>query len=76
MPIHPEARRSSPHAAARRRASEAKLRSLRKLQGQYMGLVRNLKPKQKAQIRAIREKQGYEAAIRRARRFAARGRAA
>jgi hypothetical protein len=37
-----------------------------KLQGQYMGLVRNLKPKQKAQLRAIREKKGYEGAIRKA----------
>jgi len=33
-----------------------------------MGLVRNLKPKQKAMLRAIREKQGYE--IKRARRIA------
>ena len=40
-----------------------------KLQGTYMGLVRNLKPKQKAQLRGIREKQGYEAAIRRVRRI-------
>ena len=38
-----------------------------KLQGQYMGLVRNLKPKHKAMLRAIREKKGYEAAIRMAR---------
>jgi len=54
---------------ARRRGSNAKLGSLPKLQGQYMGLVRNLRPKQKALLRVIREKHGYGAAIRRARRL-------
>ena len=34
-----------------------------------MGLVRNLRPKQKALLRVIREKHGYGAAIRRARRL-------
>ena len=41
-----------------------KVRALRKLQGKYMGYVRRLKPAEKARVRAVREKQGMQAAIR------------
>jgi hypothetical protein len=50
-------------ARVRRRLSP-KVRALRRQQGQYMGLVRRLKPAQKARVRAIREKKGLPAAIR------------
>jgi hypothetical protein len=38
-------------------------RAALKLQGQYMGYMRKLKPKQKAQVKAVREKKGIRAAI-------------
>jgi hypothetical protein len=41
-----------------------KVRALRRLQGKYMGYVRRLKPAEKARVRAVREKQGIQAAIR------------
>ena len=41
-----------------------------RLQGRYMGYMRQLKPKQKAQVRAVKEKMGIEAAIRKARQLA------
>jgi hypothetical protein len=41
-----------------------KTRALRRLQGKYMGYVRNLKPAEKARVKAVREKQGMQAAIR------------
>lgn len=37
-----------------------------KLQGRYMGYIRQLTPKQKADVRQVREKRGIEAAIKRA----------
>jgi hypothetical protein len=40
------------------------------LQGRYMGYVRQLKPRQKAQVRKIREMKGVRAAIARARALA------
>ena len=48
----------------RRVAISPKVRALRRLQGKYMGYVRRLKPAEKARVRAVREKQGMEAAIR------------
>ena len=42
-----------------------------KLQGQYMGFMRQLKPRQKAQVKAVREKKGMRAAIAMARRLVA-----
>jgi hypothetical protein len=52
-------------APARRRrvAISPKVRALRRLQGKYMGYVRRLKPAEKARVRAVREKQGMQAAI-------------
>lgn len=57
---------SSAVGRARRRLSP-KVRALRRQQGEYMGLVRRLKPVQKARVRALKEKKGLSAAIRAAR---------
>jgi hypothetical protein len=51
-------------AGARRRKLSPRVRSLRRLQGRYMGFVRRLKPAQKAKVRAVREKHGMLPAIR------------
>ena len=40
-----------------------KRRAALKLQGSYMGYLRNLKPRQKAQVKAVRAKRGIRAAI-------------
>jgi len=56
---------ASPRATQRRRvAISPKVRALRRLQGKYMGYVRRLKPAEKARVRAVRENQGMQAAIR------------
>ena len=47
----------------RRRAMSSRVRALRRLQGKYMGYVRNLKAAEKARVRSVREKQGMGAAI-------------
>jgi hypothetical protein len=47
----------------------AKARASLVLQGRYIGYLRHLKPRQKAQVRKIREAQGVRAAIARARRL-------
>jgi hypothetical protein len=49
---------------ARRVRMSPRVRALRKLQGQYMGYVRRLKPAEKGRVRGVREKQGMDAAIR------------
>lgn len=41
-----------------------------KLQGQYIGYLRNLKPRQKARVKALRAKKGLRAAVAMARRLA------
>lgn len=46
-----------------RRVLSAKTRALRRLQGKYMGYMRNLKASEKARVKAVREKRGIEAAI-------------
>jgi hypothetical protein len=51
-------------ARKRRVAISPKVRALRRLQGKYMGFVRRLKPAEKARVRAVREKEGMQAAIR------------
>ena len=48
----------------------AKARASLVLQGRYMGYMRQLKPRQKEQIRKIREVKGVKAAIMRARAIA------
>jgi hypothetical protein len=46
-------------------------RAALKLQGQYIGYLRNLKPRQKAQVKALRARKGLRAAIAMAKRVAA-----
>ena len=57
---------SKGNGRARPRLS-AKARASLVLQGRYMGFMRQLKPRQKAQVRKIREAKGVRAAIARAR---------
>ena len=64
-------RRRKPRAGARRAISR-KARASLVLQGRYMGYVRQLKPRQKAQVRKIKEAKGVRAAIERARELAGR----
>jgi hypothetical protein len=62
------------HAATPRRKptlSPARRRAL-KFQGQYMSEVRELGPRQKAQVKALRATKGVEAAIRYARKLSKR----
>ncbi len=47
-----------------------KARASLKLQGRYMGYMRQLKPREKAQVRRIKETKGVRAAIQRARKLA------
>jgi hypothetical protein len=69
-----EAVRKSAAAAGKRRTVRitAKRRAQLKLQGAYMGYVRQLKPAQKAKVKATKEKRGFEAAIRVAKRLTTR----
>jgi hypothetical protein len=55
-PGQPSARRP------RRKPSAKRLAALR-LQGRYMGYARNLGPRQKARVKALRASKGIEAAI-------------
>ena len=57
--------RSRPRLSAKARASMV-------LQGRYMGYMRQLKPRQKTQVRKIRETKGVRVAIQRAKDFAGR----
>src|SRR5579864_6970761 len=56
-------RRRIAKTTARRQRVSAKVRNLRKLQGRYMGLVRNLTAAQKAQVKKVKELKGYGAAF-------------
>jgi len=58
-------RRRKPRAGSRNALSR-KARASMVLQGRYMGFMRQLKPRQKAQVRKIREAKGVRAAIERA----------
>jgi hypothetical protein len=55
--------RRRPHLSAKARASLV-------LQGRYMGFMRQLKPRQKAQVRKIKEAKGVRAAIKKAKSIA------
>jgi hypothetical protein len=57
-------------SAARPITITPKRRAQLKLQGAYMGYMRQLAPRVKAQVKAVKEKKGFEAAIRLARRLA------
>lgn len=61
---------SPPKGSSRKLSPRA--RAALKLQGRYMGFMRQLKPRQKADVRAVREKKGIETAIKRARQMADR----
>jgi hypothetical protein len=58
-------RRPRPRLSPQRRAAL-------KLQGQYMGYLRNLKPRQKSQVKALRQSKGISPAIALARRLGSR----
>jgi hypothetical protein len=64
----------SPASNAKARRGSLKLspkrRAALKLQGQYMGYIRNLKPRQKARVKALKAKKGYRPAIALAKRLA------
>ncbi len=64
-------RRRKPRVGSRRRLS-AKARASLKLHGKYIGYLRHLKPRQKVQVRKIREAKGVRAAIVRAKQLAMR----
>ena len=59
---HAPANRSSSRARRKLTLSPARRAAL-KLQGQYMGYIRNLTPKQKAQVKALKVKKGMRPAI-------------
>jgi len=54
------------------RRLSAKARASLKLHGKYIGYLRHLKPRQKVQVRKIREAKGVRAAIVRAKQLAMR----
>lgn len=74
LAIGPTRRASSQGQKVRRRPRlSAKARSALKLQGRYMGFMRQLKAKQKVRVREIRESQDVRAAIIFARRLLGKG---
>jgi len=62
------AKRSAKNPRRKLRLSAARRKTL-KLQGSYMGYMRQLRPKQKALVKAVKEKKGFPAAIAVARRM-------
>lgn len=62
-------RKGKATARPRRLKLTPKRRAQLKLQGLYMTYFRQLGPTQKARVRAVKEKRGFEAAIRIARRL-------
>lgn len=66
-------KRQRPTTAAKRTLKlTPKRRAALKLQGAYIGHMRHLKPRQKAEVKAIREKRGMEAAVALAKRLSRR----
>ena len=63
-PLVREAEKAARRSISNRtlRLSPARRRTLR-LQGSYMGYMRQLKPKQKARVKALKQKKGFPAAI-------------
>jgi hypothetical protein len=53
----------SPSGPRRKLTITPKRRSQLKLQGQYMGYMRQLSPAQKKRVRAVKERSGHRAAI-------------
>ena len=64
------AARNVPSRTRRKLRITPKRRAQLKLQGAYMGYMRQLNPRQKARVKSLKEKQGYEAAIRMAKKIA------
>jgi len=62
------AKRSAKNPRRKLRLSPARRKTL-KLQGSYMGYMRQLKPAQKARVKAVKERKGFAAAIAVARRM-------
>lgn len=52
-----------PKPAIKAKAVKVDLGALRKLQGQYMGMIRYMKPQARAKVAALRAAKGYPAAI-------------
>ena len=70
---HVVAARANPGGNGRSRPRlSAKARASLKLHGKYIGYLRHLKPRQKVQVRKIREAKGVRAAIVRAKQLAMR----
>jgi hypothetical protein len=70
--------RASPEEKAprRRKRLSPERRAALKLQGRYMGYMRQLKPRQKTIVRAVKAKSGTKAAIREALELAGKRKAA
>ncbi len=60
-----------PRSRSKLKLSPARLKRL-KLHGKYIGYLRHLKSRAKAEVRALRAKKGVKAAIKRARKLAGR----
>jgi predicted metalloprotease len=58
------------NSGRRRMTITRKRRAQLKLQGAYMGFMRQLPARKKAQVKAIKERRGFEAAIKAGRRLA------
>src|SRR5260221_332755 len=69
-PALPSAIITGPVSPPPRSRLSAKARASLVLQGRYMGYMRQLKPRQKAQVRKIKEARGVRAAISQAKRLA------
>ncbi len=65
---------STPLKSGRRLRLSSARRSALKVQGQYMGHLRSLKPRQKARVKALRAAKGVTAAITLAKKLARAGR--
>lgn len=66
----------SPERAPRRLNLSSKRRAQLKIQGKYMATIRQLRPRQKAEVREILQKRGMSAAIARAETLMKKDRAA
>jgi hypothetical protein len=60
--VERDATRKTPSGKKRTLRITPKRRAQLKLQGAYMGWMRQLKPAQKARVKAVKEKRGFEAA--------------
>jgi len=71
VPLLEQARTSgAPVRAPRKLRLSPQRRAALKLQGQYMGYIRGLKPRQKARVKAFAARKGVRAAVDLARRLA------